>query len=373
MGPQTRPCGTNHLGLTGYTLIMEKPLIYDLDRDAIKELLAKWKQPAFRANQIWEGIYRNLKSSPLEWSNLPASLKNIMVEKAEFTGLKPVDRLESSDRMTVKTLFTTRDGHAVEAVLMKYDERRTLCISTQAGCAMGCVFCATGQMGFSRNLTSGEIVEQVLFYARELKKDDEVVTNIVVMGMGEPFLNYDNTLDAVDRLNDPRGYNLGARRFTISTVGLVPQIRDFAEEKRQVNLAVSLHAANDTLRSNLLPVNRKYPLSELIPACRDYVETTGRRITFEWALIDNVNDRLQDAKELAELIRGMICHVNVIPLNPTGQFTGKATSLDRARAFADALNATGIPCTIRLRRGVDIQAGCGQLAGKYRENTSPSA
>jgi len=348
---------------------MEKTLIYDLDREAVKDLLAEWKQPAFRANQIWEGIYRNLKTSPAEWSNLPASLKQIMAEKSEFTGLTPVDRLESSDRMTVKTLFTTHDGHPVEAVLMKYDERRTLCISTQAGCAMGCVFCATGQMGFSRNLTSGEIVEQVLYYARELKKDDETVTNIVVMGMGEPFLNYDNTLDAIDRLNDPHGFGLGARRFTISTVGLVPQIRDFADEKRQVNLAVSLHAANDELRSNLLPINRKYPLSELIPACRDYVENTGRRITFEWALIDNVNDRPEDARELANLIRGIICHVNVIPLNPTTEFCGKATSHDRALAFSEELNSIGIPCTVRLRRGIDIQAGCGQLAGKHREQS----
>jgi 23S rRNA (adenine2503-C2)-methyltransferase len=228
-------------------------------------------------------------------------------------------------------------------------------------------------MGFSRDLTSGEIVEQVLYFARELKKDDETVTNIVVMGMGEPFLNYDNTLDAIDRLNDPRGFGLGARRFTISTVGLVPQIRDFADEKRQVNLAVSLHAANDELRSKLLPINRKYPLSKLIPACRDYVEITGRRITFEWALIDNVNDRPADARELADLIRGMICHVNVIPLNPSPEFCGKATPLDRAQAFAEELNSIGIPCTVRLRRGVDIQAGCGQLAGKHRDQSSHSA
>lgn len=351
----------------------EKPLIYDLDREGLKNLLAEWKQPAFRVNQIWEGIYRNLKSAPEEWSNLPVVLKKLMAERTEFSGLTPIDRLESSDRMTIKTLFKTRDGHAVEAVLMKYDERRTLCISTQAGCAMGCVFCATGQMGFFRNLTSGEIVEQVLYFARELKTVGEAVTNIVVMGMGEPFINYDNTLDAIDRLNDPRGFGLGARRFTISTVGLIPKIREFAEEKRQVNLAVSLHAANDELRSNLLPINKQYPLTELIPACRDYVETTGRRITFEWALIDNVNDRPEDARELASLIRGMICHVNVIPLNPTTEFTGKATSLDRAQAFSEELNSAGIPCTIRLRRGIDIQAGCGQLAGKHLNKASHPA
>jgi 23S rRNA (adenine2503-C2)-methyltransferase len=353
-------------------MINNRPLIYDLDREGIKKLLASWKQPAFRVNQIWDGIYRNLKSSPAEWSNLPSNLKTMMAEKVEFTGLTPVDRLESSDGETIKTLFSTHDGKSVETVLMKYDERRTLCISTQAGCAMGCVFCATGQMGFSRNLTSGEIVEQVLFYARLLAAQDEHVTNIVVMGMGEPFQNYDNTLDAVDRLNDSRGFNLGARRFTISTVGLIPMIQRFASEKRQVNLAVSLHAANDDLRSRLIPINRKYPLSELIQACRDYVDFTGRRITFEWALIQDVNDRPEDARELANLIRGMICHVNIIPLNPTHDYAGKATSLGRAHNFSSELDEFGIPCTIRLRRGMDIQAGCGQLAGKHQNSPSAS-
>jgi 23S rRNA (adenine2503-C2)-methyltransferase len=274
--------------------------------------------------------------------------------------------LHSSDGETVKTLFTTWDSKSVEAVLMKYDQRRTLCISTQAGCAMGCVFCATGQMGFSRSLTSGEIVEQVLYYARMLAAENDHVTNVVVMGMGEPFHNYDNTLAAVDRLNDSRGYNLGARRFTISTVGLVPMIRRFAGEKRQVNLAVSLHAANDELRSSLLPINKKYPLGELIPACREYVDITGRRLTFEWALIQDVNDSPQDARQLINLVRGMLCHVNVIPLNPTHEYAGKATSQSRASDFAAELEEFGIPCTIRLRRGIDIQAGCGQLAGEHQ-------
>jgi 23S rRNA (adenine2503-C2)-methyltransferase len=343
-----------------------KPFIFDLDRDALKELLATWKQPAFRVNQIWDGLYRNLKSSPADWSNLPSNLKTLLAERVQFSGLSPVDSMQSSDGETIKTLFSTQDGKSVEAVLMKYDQRRTLCISTQAGCAMGCVFCATGQMGFSRNLTSGEIVEQVLYFARVLAAEEEHVTNIVVMGMGEPFHNYDNTLDAIDRLNDQRGFNLGARRFTISTVGLVPMNRQFASEKRQVNLAVSLHAANDDLRSQLLPINKKYPLGELIPACRDYVDTTGRRLTFEWALIQDVNDRPEDARQLANLVRGIICHVNVIPLNPTHEYAGKATSSSRAQSFAAELDEIGIPCTIRLRRGIDIQAGCGQLAGKHQ-------
>lgn len=349
-------------------MTLMKPLIYDLDRGGLKDLLAGWNQPAFRVNQIWEGLYKNLKSTPSAWSNLPSTLKTLLAERVLFQGLTPVDHLQSSDGETVKTLFTTLDGKSVETVLMKYDQRRTLCISSQAGCAMGCVFCATGQFGFQRNLTSGEIVEQVLYFARFLKSENDEITNIVVMGMGEPFSNYDNTLAALDRLNDQRGFSLGARRFTISTVGLVPMIRQFAAEKRQVNLAVSLHAANNDLRSRLLPINKKYPLEDLIPACREYVDTTGRRMTFEWALIQDVNDRPQDARELAELIRGMICHVNVIPLNPTQAYTGKATPFSRAQEFAAELDAAGIPCTIRLRRGIDIQAGCGQLAGKHRQD-----
>ena len=182
--------------------------------------------------------------------------------------------------------------------------------------------------------------------------------------MGEPFHNYDNTLTAIDRLNDAKGFNLGARRFTISTVGLVPMIRRFADEKRQVNLAISLHAANDTQRSLLLPVNKKYPIKEVISACRDYVEKTGRRVTFEWALIRDVNDTPEVAHELTRLLKGLMCHVNVIPLNPTQKYPGQATTRERAKAFADILNEVGIPCTIRIRRGIDIQAGCGQLASR---------
>jgi 23S rRNA (adenine2503-C2)-methyltransferase len=223
-------------------------------------------------------------------------------------------------------------------------------------------------MGFRRHLSSGEIVEQVLYYARQLKEHGEEVTNVVLMGMGEPFHNYDATLAAIDRLNNSEGYNFGARRFTISTVGLIPAIRRFAAEKRQVNLAVSLHAADDELRSSMLPVNKRYPIEALIEACRDYVNQTNRRITFEWALIQNVNDTPEQAQKLAGLLKPLrtgdsaLCHVNVIPLNPTEKFHGQATTQERARAFKETLERFGIPCTIRIRRGIDIQAGCGQLA-----------
>ena len=228
---------------------------------------------------------------------------------------------------------------------------------------MGCVFCATGQMGFKRHLSNGEIVAQVLYYARMLKEVNESVTNIVLMGMGEPFHNYDNTMAAIDRLNDPDGFNFGARRFTISTVGLVPAIRRFADEKRQVNLAISLHAADDEERLAIMPVNKRYKIEDVLEACRYYVAQTGRRVTFEWALINGVNDTPEVARKLATRLKGLLCHVNAIPLNPTAGYEGRATDRQRAALFKETLEQAGILCTIRMRRGIDIQAGCGQLAG----------
>jgi 23S rRNA (adenine2503-C2)-methyltransferase len=342
--------------------MISKLLIYDLDFETLSETLTGWGEPAYRARQVWQGLYRNLWPAPQDFTNLPAGLRQRLSDEFRFSNLSPLNILQSSDGETRKTLFQLPDERAIETVLMRYSNRRTLCISTQAGCAMGCVFCATGQMGFRRNLTSGEILEQVLYYARQLQALGERVTNVVVMGMGEPFHNYDATLQAIDRMNHPDGFNFGARRFTISTVGLVPAIRRFSEEKRQVNLAVSLHAANDELRSSLLPINKKYPLDTLFRACRDYVENTHRRITFEWALIQGVNDGLDQANELGKRLEGMLCHVNVIPLNPTREFAGQASTQQQAHLFKDELEKHGIPCTIRVRRGIDIQAGCGQLA-----------
>ncbi len=349
---------------------MNPILIYDLDYNELKTLVQSWGQPAYRAEQIWKGIYQQLWDTPEAFTNLPKALREKLSTELRWQALVPDVTLKSKDGETVKTLFVLSDQRAIEAVLMRYEERRTLCISSQAGCAMGCVFCATGQMGFKRNLSSGEIVAQVLYYARQLKEQGEQVTNVVIMGMGEPFHNYDSTLKAIDTLNDERGMNLGARRFTISTVGLVPMIRQFADEKRQINLAVSLHAAEDELRSSMMPVNRKYAIEELIAACRYYVEQTGRRITFEWALIRDVNDSPEEARKLANLLKGLLCHVNVIPLNPTQKYTGQATTRERAQAFSDVLTGIGIPCTIRIRRGIDIQAGCGQLAIKKQEKST---
>ena len=356
-------------------------LIYDLSFSALTKLLLEWNEPAYRAKQIWQGLYQHLYSAPKQFTNLPKSLREKLAENTTFSPFTVKTYIDSSDGFTRKTLFELPDKNLIEAVLMRYGDpadnpqipdsptgrgaknRRTLCISTQAGCAMGCVFCATGQMGFKRHLSSGEIIAQVMYYARILKEQNQVVTNIVLMGMGEPFHNYDNTMAAIDRLNDPDGYNFGARRFTISTVGLVPQIRRFADEKRQVNLAISLHAADDESRVAMLPVNKRYKIDDVIDACRYYVEKTHRRITFEWALINGVNDTPEVAQKLAARLKGLLCHVNAIPLNPTMGYSGQATSRERATKFKETLEQAGIPCTIRMRRGIDIQAGCGQLAG----------
>lgn len=338
------------------------PLITDFDFEQLAEQLKTWRQPAYRAAQVWDGLYQQLWARPEDFSNLPKELRQKLDETYSFSHLREEQVRHSSDGQTHKIAFSLPDGNAIETVLMRYEERRTLCISTQAGCAMGCVFCATGQMGFRRNLSSGEIVEQVLAFARQLKADGERVTNVVLMGMGEPFHSYDASLAAVDRLNDARGFNLGARHFTISTVGLIPAIRRFTAEKRQVGLAISLHAADDALRASMLPINDRYPIADLIQACRDYVRETGRRITFEWALIQDVNDTTDQARKLANLLKGLNCHVNVIPLNPTKGYSGQRSTRERVAAFRDVLQAAGISCTVRVRRGIDIQAGCGQLA-----------
>lgn len=346
----------------GTSIVPEKKLIYDLSLPEMKTLLISWGEKEYRAKQIWQGLYLNLWRTPEQFTNLPKSLQQNLVNAFNFAALTPIRSLVSKDGSTIKTLFRLSDSHAIEAVLMRYEQRRTLCISTQVGCAMNCSFCATGQMGFSRNLTSGEIVEQVIFYARELARQQESVTNVVIMGMGEPFHNYEATMKAIGCLNDHEGFNLGERRFTISTVGLVPAIQRFAAERRQVNLAISLHTVDDNLRSSMLPVNKTYPVKELIAACHEYVALTRRRITFEWALIRKVNDSIADARKLAAMLHGLLCHVNVIPLNPTENFSGQATTRQQAEAFKAELENHGIPCTIRVRRGLEIGAGCGQLA-----------
>jgi 23S rRNA (adenine2503-C2)-methyltransferase len=353
-------CGSG--GACGRLALLPSMNIYELDLPAMQLLLESWNQPRYRATQLWDGLYKQHHGAWSEFTNIPVALREQLSEQYAIRALTPDAEIQSKDGQTRKVAFKLEDGKRIETVLMRYAKRATLCVSTQVGCAMGCVFCATGQMGFKRHLTSGEIVAQVLEFSRRLDAEGSRLTNIVMMGMGEPFHNYEQTMAAVDRLNDPHGFHFGERRITISTVGLVPLIRRFADEHRQVNLAISLHAASDEARSAMLPINRKYPIREVLEACRDYVAKTHRRVSFEWALIQGVNDGLEEARALGGLLRGLLCHVNAIPLNPTQGYAGSATHRERALAFKAELEKTGIPCTVRLRRGIDIAAGCGQLA-----------
>lgn len=339
--------------------------LLDLTKEELQTLLIEWGEPRYRVDQIWGWFYRRFAAVPEEMTDLPKSLRVRLATETRLDPLSPLTTLDSSDGQTRKTLFSLRDGPQVEAVLMRYEKRRTLCISTQAGCAMGCPFCATGQGGFDRNLSAGEIVAQVLFYARLLAEEEGRVTNIVFMGMGEPLANYAASWAAIRRLNDPTGFGLGARAMTLSTVGLVPAIRRMSHEPEQVGLAVSLHAPTDELRDELVPVNRRYPLAQLMGACRDYITTTRRRVSFEYALMDGVNDSDEQAHQLADLLRGMLAHVNLIPLNPTDDSPYRGSPKVRVRAFQAILEGRGVPTSVRLRRGIDIQAGCGQLRARH--------
>jgi 23S rRNA (adenine2503-C2)-methyltransferase len=343
--------------------------LYDLDFTQLTEFVRDHRQPEYRAQQIWSWLYKKYATDFEQMSNLPASFRQQLTQTATLTNWQIAAHQHSSDDMTSKVLFRLPDGNFIETVLMRYDKRRTICISSQAGCAMGCVFCATGQMGFSRNLSVGEIVAQVLYFARELADDTLQVTNVVLMGMGEPLHNYDNTMGAVDRLNNADGFNLGARKITISTVGLVPAIRRYADEKRQTPLAVSLHAATDEERNKLIPVARRWPLESLMDACHYYIRQTGRRLTFEWALIAGENDTAKQAQNLGRLLAGMICHVNLIPLNPTAGYGGRPSERQQVAAFQQILATHGVASTVRVRRGIDIQAGCGQLRDRVINNT----
>lgn len=335
--------------------------LYDLDLENLESLLESMGEPSYRAEQVWEWLYVHLVDSFDQMTNLPKSLRQRLAERTILQPLEVVDTVRSADKRTRKDLLRLPDGETIEAVLMRYERRRTACLSTQVGCAMGCPFCATGQMGFRRDLSSGEIVAQALHFARRLQAEGERLTNVVLMGMGEPLANYDASLEAIRRLNHPEGFRLGQRHITLSTVGLVPEIRRLAREGLQITLAVSLHAATDDLRDRLVPVNRRYPLNTLFDACSSYIELTGRRVSFEWALVEGVNDTPEQAHALADRTEGMLAHVNLIPLNPSPEYRGTGSASERVNAFAAILDQRHVPYTIRVRRGVAIQAGCGQL------------
>jgi 23S rRNA (adenine2503-C2)-methyltransferase len=344
-----------------------KALLTDWSYEQLASWVAAQGEPAFRARQLFEWIYRSLVFDFGSMTNLPLPFRHRLDDLAKVQPLWPLDALTSANGLTTKVLLRLSDGRTIEAVLMHYEGRHTVCVSSQVGCAIGCPFCATGQGGFQRNLSAGEMVSQVLYFAQQLETRGEPITNVVLMGMGEPLANYEAVWESIRILNDPRGFGLGARRFTISTIGLVPGIRRLAQEKPAVRLAVSLHAAENALRDQLVPVNRRYPLAELITACREYVHRKGRRVSFEYALIDGINDSVEQARELGHLLHGLLCHVNLIALNPTEGCDYQPSNRKRIVAFRRELNRMGIMNTVRLGRGIDIQAGCGQL--RFRHGT----
>jgi len=320
-------------------------------------------EPRYRVKQIYQAIFGNLIDGWSKISNLPLDLRQQLDENSDLKIKAEV--LEASDRSTLKALITLTDGLKIETVLLQHnDGRNTVCVSSQVGCGLACQFCATGQMGFKRDLKTFEIVEQVLFFDRHLKKENKKVTNIVFMGMGEPFLNYDSVLSAIRIFNNKEYFNIGARKISISTSGVIPGIKKLATEDLQVNLAISLHAPNDKLRSKLMPINKQYPLEKLMKAIDDYVKKTSRQVMFEYLMIKGINDSPSLARELAQLVKSKLYVVNLISYNPTGKF--EASGGTTISAFKKELEKNGINVTQRYNFGRDIDASCGQLQAKLK-------
>lgn len=347
--------------------------LHDLSYDELRAVLIRDGLRPAHVAAVWNALHfkaeRDIRGLPT-W--VPP-LQRWAVQKLEAEGcwldtLEVSSHIPSSDGLTQKFLLRLRDSQEIETVLMGYTGRHTVCVSTQAGCAMGCVFCATGQMGFVRHLRPGEIVGQVLHARRILQSRGERLRNIVLMGMGEPMHNYDNVMKALAMISDTRGCNIGPSKISISTVGVVPGIRRLADEDRPYNLAISLHGSTEQERAALIPANQRWPLHELMAACRYYGEKTGRRIFFAWTLIAGVNDTPEHAQRVVELLSGMDAHLNLIPLNETEGYGGRESAEAAASVFHQIIHAGGIPCTIRQRRGIDVAAGCGQLKAAKNKN-----
>ena len=334
--------------------------IKDYNLDELKEEFINLGEKSYRAEQVFKWLYVDEVSSFEDMTNISKDLREKLIKEYSISNFKILKKLESSDG-TKKYLFDILDGNAIETVLMEYHHGKTLCVSSQVGCKMGCKFCASTGIKFVRSLTAGEIVEQIL----AVQKDENIkVSNIVFMGIGEPLDNYDNVMKAVKILNNPKGLNIGARHISISTSGLVPKIYQLADENLQCTLSVSLHATNDQKRSKMMPINKTYNIEELMKACKYYIQKTNRRISFEYALAKDNNDNLEDAQELVNLLKGMLCHVNLIPINKIENGKYIKSTNENIIKFRDYLNSKGIVATIRRELGSDIDAACGQLRRK---------
>ena len=347
---------------------------YDLTPAELEAKAVELGQPAFRGRQIAKWLYdpERLATSYEQMTDLPATLRGRLASELPIASLELVRELQTDNGDTIKSLYRTQDGQFVETVLMLYRDRATVCVSCQVGCAVGCAFCATGIGGLTRNLTAGEMVEQSVNAARRAGELGRPLTNLVMMGMGEPLQNYAETMKFVGILNDPKGFGFGARRITISTSGIVPKIDALAEEPYQVNLAVSIHAPNDELRNSLVPVNKRWPVADLIAATDRYTAKTGRRVSFEYALMGGINDDDETAREIARLLQGRLCHVNLIPYNPVEMLDFARPSPERIERFASILQDAGVPTTVRYSRGVEIAAACGQLRAQQLEQPAAS-
>ncbi len=331
--------------------------------EEVQGLIISLNEPKFRAKQVYEWINRGVNSFE-EMGNIPKSLKEKLSNYCYISVAIIEKKQISSYDNTVKYLFKLKDGNFIEAVVMSYHHGYTICISTQVGCKMGCRFCATGKQGFTRNLTAGEMISQIETAQRDLEIR---ISNIVLMGMGEPLDNYNNVMRFLDLVSFEKGLNIGKRHITLSTCGIVPKIYSLADRKMQITLSVSLHAPNDKMRSSTMPVNDVYNIKELMEAVRYYIDKTNRRVSFEYSMIDGVNDSDSSAHELGRLIKGMLCHVNLIPVNTVEGSDYRKSKKDRLLSFINILSKYGITATVRRTLGSDIDASCGQLKGKYRK------
>ena len=345
----------------------KKIQLLDMQLDEMEAWVQSLGQPKFRAKQLYTWLHKDRVTTFDAMTNLPAKFREQLTEIAAVTTMKEVTRQVSTDG-TVKWLWELYDGSTIETVLMRHDYGNSICVSSQVGCRMGCTFCASTLGGLVRNLTAGEIVEQLLNVQRFLDEEEGRVSSVVLMGSGEPMENYDPVMKFVDIINDPNGLQIGARHITISTSGLVPAIRRLADEKRQITLAISLHATRDEIRSKLMPINRRWGIDELLESCKYYIKQTGRRISFEYALVGGQNDDLAHARELAGLLAHIDCHVNLIPVNYVPERNYTRTPKDQIRAFVNELNRLGVNATIRREKGHDIAAACGQLRAEQGRN-----